>query len=119
MNVIITNFNCLITLHFHANRLIHVMVFKSFLPSPQLSEVVRNYTIIQFHFGANEPPPVKQRSPKPEQKLVFYLKTLPKFYNPVSGNVQVPSPVSILSHQSDQKAIRLASDFFAFIIFLQ
>jgi transcriptional regulator GlxA family with amidase domain len=28
-------------------------------------------------------------------------------------------PISILSHQSDQKAIRLINDFFAFIIFLQ
>ncbi len=95
------------------------MMYKSFLPSPQLCEFVRNYTIIHFQFGINEPVLSKQRSPKPEQKIVFYLKGSPTFHNPATGSTQSPPPVSIFSHQSDQKTIRLTNDFFAFIIFLQ
>ncbi len=95
------------------------MIYQSFLPSPSLSEFVRNYTIINFQFNQNEPPPSKQRSPKPEQKIVFYLKGSPNFYNPVTGSTQTPPPVSIFSHQSDKKIIKLNSEFSAFIIFFQ
>jgi AraC-like DNA-binding protein len=95
------------------------MMYKSFLPSPVLSEFVRNYTIIHLQFDPLRPVPSKQRSPKPEQKIVFYLKGLPTFHNPATGNSQSPPPVAIISHQSDQKTIKLTRDFFAFIIFLQ
>lgn len=95
------------------------MIYKSFLPSPPLREFVRNYTIIHFQFGANENAPFKQRSPKPEQKIVFYIKGSPGIHNPATGSTQTPPPVSIISHQIDKKNIQMASEFFAFIIFLQ
>jgi AraC-like DNA-binding protein len=95
------------------------MMYQSFLPSPPLCEYVRNYTIIHFQFGANEPVLSKQRSPKPEQKIVFYLNGSPTIHNPGTGTTQSPPPVAIFSHQSDQRRIRLTSEFFAFIIFLQ
>ncbi|RYY14692.1 MAG: AraC family transcriptional regulator [Chitinophagaceae bacterium] len=95
------------------------MMYKSFLASLPLSEFVRNYIIIHLPFRPYEPNLSKQRSPKPEQKIVFYLKGLPAFYNPITGSSQTPPRVSILSHQRDPKTIRLASEFFAFIIFLK
>lgn len=95
------------------------MIYKSFLPSTPLCEFVRNYTIIHFQFGSNEPVLSKQRSPKPEQKIVFYLKGAPTIHNPATGITQSPPPVAIFSHQNDQRNIQLTSEFFAFIIFLQ
>jgi AraC-like DNA-binding protein len=95
------------------------MIYKSFLPSAPLSEFVRNYTIIHFQFKANEPVPFKQRSPKPEQKIVFYIKDAPIIYNPATGSTQRPPTVSIFSHQSDKRTIQMTSAFSAFIIFLQ
>jgi len=53
------------------------MTYKSFLPSPSLAEIVRNYTIIDFRFDGEGTTPCKQRSPKPEQKIVFYIKGSP------------------------------------------
>src|SRR5262245_3688564 len=93
------------------------MVYKSFLPSPPLREFVRNYTIIDFHFKAGEPIPNKQRSPKPEQKIVFYLKKSPTFHT--GDKTQTPPPVAILSHQLDKKKIQMPAEFSAFIIFFQ
>ena len=95
------------------------MIYKSFLPSPHLSEFVRNYTIIHFQFKANEPVPSKQRSPKPEQKIVFYIKNAPTIHNATTGSTQTPPVVSIFSHQSDKRVIEMTSEFSAFIIFLQ
>ena len=95
------------------------MIYKSFLPSPPLCAFVRNYTIIHFQFSPKEPVLSKQRSPKPEQKIVFYLKVPPTFHNAATGSMQSPPPVAIFSHQREQRTIRLASEFFAFIIFLQ
>jgi len=95
------------------------MIYKSFLPSPPLNEFVRNYTIIYFQFTTNEPVPFKQRSPKPEQKIVFYIKNSPTIHSPATGNLQTPPLVSIFSHQIDKRTIQMTSEFFAFIIFLQ
>lgn len=95
------------------------MVYKSFLPSASLADVVRNYTIIHLKFQGKEPVPNKQRSPKPEQKIVFYLKGTPKFYSSSTASLQTPPPVAIFSHQSDKKTIHLTADFSAFIIFFQ
>lgn len=94
------------------------MIYKSFLPSPPLSEFVRNYTIINFQFKNSEPVPFKQRSPKPEQKIVFYIKGSPKIHNPATASVQTPPPVSIFSHQIDKRTFQITSEFSAFIIFL-
>lgn len=95
------------------------MMYKSFLPSPPLRAFVRNYTIIHFQLGPKEPVLSKQRSPKPEQKIVFYLKAPPTFHNASTGSTQSPPPVAIFNHQREQRTIRLTSEFFAFIIFLQ
>ena len=95
------------------------MLYKSFSPSLSLTEFVRNYTIIHLQFNATEPAPFKQRSPKPEQKIVFYIKGIPAIHNPATGSIQTPPPVCIFSHQSDKRVFRLTTEFFAFIIYLQ
>ena len=95
------------------------MTYRSFLPGFPLHEFVRNYTIIHFQFVPNAPVPAKQRSPKPEQKIVFYIKGSPNIYNPATGSTQTPPPVSIFSHQSDKKVFKLSAEFSAFIIFFQ
>lgn len=95
------------------------MVYKSFLPSPFLSQFVRNYTIIHFQFNIDQPPPVKQRSPKPEQKIVFYIKGNVNLPDPKTGAMRKPPPVSIYSHQLDRRSLHISSEFFALIIFLR
>lgn len=89
------------------------MIYKSFLPTPPLREFVRNYTIIDFQFNANKPVPFKQRSPKPEQKIVFYIKDLPIIDSPATGTAQKPPPVSVFSHQVDKRNIRMSPDNFS------
>jgi AraC-like DNA-binding protein len=93
------------------------MIYKSFLPAPPLREFVRNYTIIHFQFKSGEPIPNKQRSPKAEQKIVFYIKDSPTLYG--VDKTQTPAPVSIFNHQLDKKKIQMPAEFFAFIIFFQ
>ena len=95
------------------------MIYKSFLPSPPLRDFVRNYTLIRYRFTKNEPVPFKQRAPKPEQKIVFYLKGLPNILNQATGCTHTPPAVSICSHQRDKRTIGMTSEFAAFIIFLQ
>ncbi len=95
------------------------MIYQSFLPSLPLSEYVRNYTIIHFQFEGTGTTLIKNRSPKPEQKIVFYVKDSPKIGNPATGSIQTPPPVCIFSHQSDKRTIQMTSEFFAFVIFLQ
>jgi AraC-like DNA-binding protein len=94
-------------------------MYKSFLAAPSLREFVRNYTLIEFQFNNHESRPLKQRPPKPEQKIVFYIKGAPNIRNHASGNIQTPPPVSIYSHQREKTTIQLTSEFSAFIIFLQ
>jgi AraC-like DNA-binding protein len=95
------------------------MMYKSFLPSPQLSEFVRNYTIIHFQFNPDEPIPFKQRSPKAEEIIVFYLMGTPNLQNALTGAAQTPPAVSIFGNQLDQKTIQMTAEFFSFIIFLK
>lgn len=95
------------------------MVYQSFLPSPSLSEFVRNYTIIHFQFNLHERPPVKQRSPKPEQKIVFYIKGSVTLPDPNGGPMRTPPPVALYSHQKDRKSLHISSEFLALIIFLK
>lgn len=95
------------------------MVYKSFLPGLPLQGFVRNYTLIHFQFNHHEPIPRKQRSPKPEEKMVFYIKggiTLP---NPKSGNTEKLPAVSIFSHQRDTRILQLTPEFFALIVFFR
>lgn len=95
------------------------MVYKSFLPSALLREFVRNYTIIHFQFNVDQPPPVKQRSPKPEQKIVFYVKGNVNIPDPKGSGMRTPPPVSIYSHQLDRRSLHISSEFLALIIFLR
>lgn len=96
-----------------------MMVYKSFLSSPPLSEFIRNYTIIHFQFNNNEPLPFKKRAPKAEEKIVFYLKGAPNLHNSLTGAKQKPPSVSIFGNQLDQRTIQMSSEFSAFIIFLR
>ncbi len=95
------------------------MIYKSFSPGRSLSEFIRNYTIIHFQFPHTTQVPFKQRSPKAEQKIIFYINGSPKIHTPSTGNVQTPPPVSIFSHQVDKRSIELTTEFYAFIIFLK
>jgi hypothetical protein len=101
------------------NKLTPLMIYKSFSPGPPLSEFIRNYTIIHFQFPDTMQAPFKQRSPKPEQKIIFYINGSPKIHTPSTGNVQTPPPVSIFSHQVDKRIIKLTTEFYAFLIFLK
>lgn len=95
------------------------MIYKAYLPSPILCDFVRNYTIINFRFTGNEEPPTKQRSPKPEQKIVFYIKGVVNLMDTQSGRTMTPPPVTIYNHQRDRKSLQVTSEFLAFIIYLQ
>ncbi|RYE55970.1 MAG: AraC family transcriptional regulator [Sphingobacteriales bacterium] len=95
------------------------MIFKSYQPCASLRGFVRNYTIINMQFSDSGVPPSKQRSPKPEQKIVFYLKGCPQISSPSTGNPHFPPKVSIYNHQIEQRNIKLSAQFFAFIIFLR
>ena len=95
------------------------MFYKSFLPTPSLKEFVRNYTIINLKFSPDEPIPFKERSPKTEQKIVFYLKDPPIIHNSATGKAETPSPVSIFSHQLERRTSEMKYEFLALIIFLQ
>src|SRR5882724_5657811 len=95
------------------------MMYKSFLPAPSLREFVRNYTLIKFQFNNHESRPLKQRSPRPEQKIVFYIEGAPGIRNHATGSMQTPPPVSIYNHQREKTTIQLTSEFSALIIFLQ
>ena len=95
------------------------MIYKSFLPTPSLKEFVRNYTIINLKFSPDEPIPFKERSPKTEQKIVFYLKDPPIIHNSATGKAETPSPVSIFSHQLERRTFEMKYEFLALIIFLQ
>jgi len=93
------------------------MIYKSFLPGPLLSAYVRNYTIVHFKFNSEEPIPFKQRPPKSEQGIVFYIKGFVNLQNAKTGALQTPAPVSIFSNQMDKKHYHVSSEFFIFTIF--
>lgn len=95
------------------------MMYKAFLPSPFLCDFVRNYTIIHFQFDQQAAPPPKQRSPKPEQKIVFYIKGSVSLPDLQTGQVRTPPPVTIYSHQRDKRSLQVSSHFLALIIYLQ
>lgn len=95
------------------------MRYQSFLPIPELKEFVRNYTVIHFQFGPQASIPAKHRSPKPEQKIVFYIKGSVNLMDVESGNTSTPPPVSIFTHQLNRKILQVTPEFFAFIVYLE
>ncbi len=95
------------------------MVYKSFHPGQPLQEFVRNYTLIHFHFNHQEPVPRKQRSPKPEEKLVFYIQGGISLTNPKTGCKEKPPEISVFSHQLDTRILQVTPTFSAFIVFFR
>jgi AraC-like DNA-binding protein len=95
------------------------MKYQSFLPCAALAEFVRNYTIIHFQFEKNTPIPSKQRAPKAEQKIVFYIKGAVTFKDADTGDTYRPSSVSVFSHQLDRKILQVTPEFFALVIYLK
>jgi AraC-like DNA-binding protein len=95
------------------------MIYRTFLPSPYLNNFVRNYTVIHFQFRKNEILPTKQRSPKPEQKIVFYIKGFVNILDPQSGRTRKPPPVAIYNHQISKRSLEVSPEFLALIIYLQ
>ena len=94
------------------------MIFKSISPSPALQEFVRNYTLLQLKFTPGEPVPYKYRPPKPEQGIVFYIKGCVNLQNTVTGSQQVPTTVSVFTHQTERKIFQVSPEFFMFSVFL-
>jgi AraC-like DNA-binding protein len=95
------------------------MKYQSFLPCHALAEFVRNYTIIHFQFDKNIPIPSKQRAPKAEQKIVFYIKGAVTLRNPDTEDSYTPSSVSVFSHQLDRKILGVTPEFFALVVYLK
>ena len=93
------------------------MIYQSFLPGPLLSAYVRNYTIVHFKFNSEEFVPLKQRPPKSEQGIVFYIKGFVNLENAKTGALQTPEPVSIFSNQLDKKHYHVSSEFYIFTVF--
>lgn len=95
------------------------MIYQSFLPTPPLSQFVRNYTLMHFRFSQQQAPPTKQRSPKAEQKIVFYLKGSVSIPNAKTGITHTPPPVALYSNQMDKRDLGITPEFQAFIIFFR
>jgi len=95
------------------------MIFKSISPSPALQEFVRNYTLLQLKFKPGEPVPFKYRPPKPEQGIVFYIKGCVNLQNTFTDSQQIPSTVSVFTHQTERKIFQVSPEFFMFTVFLR
>ena len=95
------------------------MRYQSFLPSPELKEFVRNYTVIHLMFESSEAVPSKHRAPKAEQKIVFYVKGSVELYDIYAGDASSPPAVSIFTHQLDRKILRVTPEFFAIVVYLE
>ena len=95
------------------------MIYKSFLPGAALSAFIRNYTIIDFSFTEDQQVPNKQRPPKPEQGLVFYIKGSVSIRNTKTGMAQTPPPVSIFSNQVDKKDYVITPRFLILTVFFR
>lgn len=95
------------------------MRYQNFFPCPELKEFVRNYTVIHLHFEPGESIPAKHRSPKAEQKIVFYIHGSVNLLDMQTGERSTPPPVSIFTHQLERKILQVSSDFFAIVVYLE
>lgn len=93
--------------------------YQSFLPSPPLQAFVRNYTMIHFQFGSREAIPPKQRSPKPEEKIVFYVQGGVTLVDPKTGETSKPPAVALYGHQREAKILKVAPEFDAIVVYLR
>src|SRR5690349_2631074 len=95
------------------------MLYQSFLPSPHLRDFVRNYTLIHFQFGTDKPVPPKQRSPKPEEKIAFYINGRVSLVDPKTGHTEKPPAIAIYGHQRDAKILKVTPDFDTLVVYLR
>jgi len=95
------------------------MLYQSFLPSPPLQDFVRNYTLIQFHFRSDRPTPPKQRSPKPEEKITFYIRGGVCLTDPKTGRIDKPPAIAIYGHQRDAKILKVTPEFDTLVVYLR
>jgi hypothetical protein len=73
------------------------MVFSHIAPRPALRDFVRDYLIAHFRFDREKPTVLKPYAPKPEQGITFFVRGRPKSVNPLTGEVQTATRVSILT----------------------
>ena len=95
------------------------MLYQSFLPSPPLQDYIRNYTLIQFQFGSDKPIPPKQRAPKPEEKIVFYINGGVTVIDPKTGQTEKPPNISIYGHQLDARIFKVSPEFDTLVVYLR
>jgi AraC-like DNA-binding protein len=95
------------------------MLYQSFLPSPHLRDFVRNYTIIQFQFGTDKPVPPKQRSPKPEEKIAFYINGSVTITDPKTTHSEKPPAIAICGHQRDARILKVTPEFDTLVVYLR
>ncbi|MGC3945774.1 MAG: AraC family transcriptional regulator [Chryseolinea sp.] len=95
------------------------MLYQSFLPSPPLQDFVRNYTLIHFQFGSDKPTPPKQRSPKPEEKITFYINGGVTIIDPKTGRAEKPPSVSIYGHQREARILKVSSEFDTLVVYFR
>lgn len=92
---------------------------KSICPSPALQAYVRNYTLLHLNLDPSQCIPAKHRPPKPEQGIVFYVNGSLQVQNLVTGDQQVPTAVSLFSHQLDKKSYQISNEFLMFTVFFR
>ena len=87
------------------------MIFSHITPKPALRDFVRDYLIAHFRFAHDQPTALKPYAPKPEQGISFFVKGRPKSVNPLTGEVQTASPVTIFGQQHQRFDVHLTSEF--------
>jgi AraC-like DNA-binding protein len=86
------------------------MLFSHIAPRPDLREFVRDYLIAHFRFDHEQPTALKPYAPKPEQGITFFVRGRPTSVNPLTGEAQTASPVSIFGQQHQRCDVRLTSE---------
>ena len=87
------------------------MIFSHIAPRPALRDFVRDYLIAHFRFDHGKPTALKPYAPKPEQGITFFVRGRPQSLNPLTGEVQTASPVSIFGQQHQRCDVHLTSEF--------
>ena len=87
------------------------MVFSHIAPRPALRDFVRDYLIAHFRFDHEKPTALKPYAPKPEQGITFFVRGRPTSVNPLTGQAQTASPISIFGQQRQRCDVHLTSEF--------
>ena len=89
------------------------MLIKNILPKPALSEFVRKYQIINWHFENSAHTPPKILAPRPEHSLAFYIRD-PQHFTFLGSQREIEYPKSIICGVHNQTIVRNCShDFLA------